>query len=91
MTEAYEQLRQRAEQGWQALHERPWVSVSTGILGHAAGALATVEAFRRELAAQGVEATLSEGGTTGLCYAEPLVDISVPCSPRVLYANVGRD
>ena len=91
MTKAYEQLRERADQSWQALHERPWIKVSTGILGHAAGGLATAEAFRRELKEQGVEATLSEVGTTGLCYAEPLVDIAMPGLPRVLYANVHPD
>ena len=38
-----------------------------------------------------MEATLSEVGTTGLCYAEPLVDIAMPGLPRVLYANVHPD
>ena len=91
MTEAYQHLRRRADERWEALHQRPWVRVSTGILGSAAGARATVEAFREELEKQGAEATLSEVGTTGLCYAEPLVDIAVPGAPRVLYANVGPD
>ena len=91
MTEAFRQLQERAREGWRALHAKPWVRVSTGILPGAAGADETVNAFRRELREQGVDATLSEVGTTGLCYAEPLVDILTPMAPRVWYANVGPD
>lgn len=89
--QAYAALRQRADAAWAVLHAKPWIRVGTGILGEAAGARETVAALRAELARQGAGATLSEAGTTGMCYAEPLVDVHVPGLPRVLYANVGPE
>ena len=88
MTESFEALRQRAETRWSELHARPWVRIGTGLMGEAAGALPVLAALRAELERQGIDAVVSEVGTTGLCYAEPLVDVQVPDGPRVLYANV---
>ena len=88
MFDAFQQLQRQADGQWQALQARPWVRVGTGLLGVAAGAAETRDALRRELEGMGIEATLSEVGTIGLCYAEPLVDIQTPGGPRVLYANV---
>ncbi len=91
MSEAYDQLKSRASARWTELHTKPWVRVSTGLLGMAAGARDTLGALRHDLAQAGVDATVSEVGSTGLCYAEPLVDVYVPAAPRVLYANVGPE
>ena len=84
MTEAFQALRDRAEASWAALHAKPWVRVSTGLLGEAVGGLAVAAAARDALK----DGTVSEVGTTGLCYAEPLLDVQTPGGPRVLYANV---
>ncbi len=91
MTEAYDELQSRASARWTELHKKPWVRVSTGLLGMAAGARDTLGALRHDLAQAGIDATVSEVGSTGLCYAEPLVDVYVPAAPRVLYANVGPE
>ena len=91
MTEAFAQLKQQADARWQALNAKPWVRIGTGIMGDAVGAQDTLGALRHDLHQLGLDATLSEVGTTGLCYAEPLVDIALPGGPRVLYANVGPD
>ena len=91
MSEAYERLTARASARWTELHKKPWIRVSTGLLGMAAGAGDTLGALRHDLAQAGIDATVSEVGSTGLCYAEPLVDVYVPAAPRVLYANVGPE
>ena len=91
MTERFQRLLARANDRWAELNARPWVRVSTGLMGLAAGARDTLGALRHDVAQAGVQATISEVGTTGLCYAEPLVDIYVPGSVRVLYANVGPE
>jgi NADH:ubiquinone oxidoreductase subunit F (NADH-binding)/(2Fe-2S) ferredoxin len=88
MTEAFAKLAEHATDQWAELQARPWIRVSSGLMGMASGARDTLEALRHDLAQAGVEATISEVGTTGLCYAEPLVDVYVPGGPRVLYANV---
>ena len=91
MSEAYDRLKARASARWTELHMKPWIRVSTGLLGMAAGARDTLGALRHDLAQAGIDATVSEVGSTGLCYAEPLVDVYVPAAPRVLYANVGPE
>ena len=91
MTESFQHLRRLADERWAELHSRPWIRVSTGLLGMAAGAGETLAALHAELARSGVQATVSEVGSTGLCYAEPLVDVYVPNGPRVIYGKVGAE
>ena len=91
MTEAYEILERRAAAQWAELHAKPWVRVGTGLMGMAAGAVETLAALRQAIADAGIEAAVSEVGTTGLCYAEPIVDVYVPGGPRVMYGNVGPE
>ena len=88
MSDAFARLEQRAAVRWDELNAKPWIRVGTGLLGEAAGALETLDALRQAVEALGVDATITEVGTTGLCYAEPLVDVWTPGSARVLYANV---
>ena len=91
MSEAFDALKIRGNRRWTDLHRKPWIRVSTGLLGMAAGARDTLGALRHDLAQAGIDATVSEVGSTGLCFAEPLVDVYVPATPRVLYANVGPE
>ena len=91
MTESFQHLRRLADERWAELHSRPWIRVSTGLLGMAAGAGETLAALRAEVDRSGVQATISEVGSTGLCYAEPLVDVYVPGGPRVIYGKVGAE
>ena len=88
MTEAYGVLVEQARQRQHALGEKPRIRVGTAICGQAAGALEVVEALRREVARLGIDATVSEVGCLGLCYAEPLVDVQFPGDPRVFYQQV---
>ncbi|MBI2872649.1 MAG: SLBB domain-containing protein [Chloroflexi bacterium] len=91
MTEAFAVLQRKAQERWRELNSHPWVRVGTALCGQAAGALDTLEALRAELTRQRVEATVSQVGCLGLCYAEPLVDVQLPGGPRVLYQRVTPD
>ncbi len=88
--DAYRTLREEAEAKWQrlALSDRPVFRVSLATCSQASGALATIEALRRELRQRGQEAIVLEVGCPGLCFADPLVDVQVPGYPRVLYGPV---
>ena len=89
MSEAFAVLKQQAERRWRELNEaEAWIRVGTDLSGQAAGALAVVEALATELQKHQVQATLTEVGCLGLCFAEPLVDVKVPGGKRVLYKNV---
>ena len=91
MTRAYDALARRAAERWDALQAKPWIRVGTGLMGEAAGAKAVLAALRRAVAESGVDAAISEVGTRGLCYAEPLVDVAAPGGPRVLYGSVAPE
>ncbi len=88
MSDAFARLEQRAAKRWAELNAKPWIRVGTGLMGEAAGALETLDALRQAVSSLGMDAAITEVGTTGLCYAEPLVDVQTPGGPRVLYANV---
>ena len=90
MTEAYKQLKQRADANWDSLMKGSpaRIFVGTATCGRSAGGLQVVEAFERAIAKSGVEARVHQVGCIGLCYAEVLVDIIAPGRPRITYSNV---
>ena len=91
MTEAYGVLVESARERQRRLESKPRIRVGTAICGQAAGALDVLEALRSEVAQQNLDATLSEVGCVGLCYAEPLVDVQFPGEPRMFYERVTPD
>ena len=62
--------------------------MGTALCGKAAGADQVIEAIHAELRQHNIQATVSEVGCLGMCYAEPLIDITIPNGPRVFYSNV---
>ncbi|MBI4200652.1 MAG: SLBB domain-containing protein [Chloroflexi bacterium] len=91
MTASYAVLQERAQGRQWALAEKRRVRVGTALCGMAAGAGAVLDAVRREVGSLGLEATVSEVGCLGLCYAEPLVDFQSPGGQRVFYGNVAKE
>ena len=79
-----------AQRRWHDLTagDRPWIRVGTGLAGEAAGGFEVVGAVNAALAEQQVAANVSEVGTLGLCFAEPLLDVQMPNGPRVFYQRV---
>ena len=75
---------------WEALQDsqKPHILVGAGTCGRAAGAEAVLAAINTELAERNIDATITQVGCIGLCYAEPLVDIIKPGHPRICYGNV---
>jgi NADH:ubiquinone oxidoreductase subunit F (NADH-binding)/(2Fe-2S) ferredoxin len=90
MAGSFEDIRAEAGRRWQSLTSgaTPWIRVGTAICGKAAGADQVIAAIHDELQHHNVRATVSEVGCMGLCYAEPLVDITMPSGARLFYANV---
>ena len=88
MTKNFEQLKTIADQKWESIHLKPWIRVGTGILADAAGAQETLQAVRAAVRDLNLDATITEVGSSGLCFAEPIVDIFDPVVGRVLYGNV---
>ena len=86
----YEEIRSQATAEWDELeHSRkPRILIGTATCGLAAGAEAVLAAINQELERRSIEATITQVGCIGLCYAEPMVDIVKPHHPRISYGNV---
>ena len=76
----YGEIRSRSREKWEALYSGGIVHVlvGTATCGRAAGSMAVLEAFRREIDRLGGEAQVSEAGCMGLCSYEPLAVIVKP-------------
>lgn len=67
----------------------PRVVVGMGTCGIAAGARETLLAIMDELRRRRrTDVTISETGCVGLCVREPLVEVTLPGQPTVVYGNV---
>jgi len=90
---AYQELRQKAEEAWQAVESPPRLRISVGIAtcSRAVGANETLEAIRQEVSRRGLEADVAITGCWGLCYAEPIVEIAKPDGSRILYQKVSAE
>ena len=86
----FEEMRGQAVLEWEALKygKVPIIRVGAASCGVAAGAEAVLAAIESELARRGIEAVVSRVGCIGLCYAEPIVDVTMPGQPGVSYGNV---
>jgi NADH:ubiquinone oxidoreductase subunit F (NADH-binding)/(2Fe-2S) ferredoxin len=87
MPSAFEELVERAKARWAQLNgsQKPWVRVQGGTSGQAAGSDAVLAAVKK---AAGSDANVSYVSAIGLMYLEPIIDVQMPGSPRVLYGNV---
>ncbi len=93
MPNNFQQIKAQAEQKWASLTsgDAAHIRVGTALCGKAAGALEVIESIKRELKSRNIDATLNEVGCMGLCFAEPLVDITMPGGSRMFYAGVTPD
>jgi NADH-quinone oxidoreductase subunit F len=82
------EIQEQAIREWESLQNSQRILIGTATCGRAAGALETLKAFEEELARHSVEATITEVGCMGLCYAEPLVTIIKPDYPNICYKNI---
>ena len=86
----FEDIKKQAVSQWKSMQQsdKPRIFVGTGTCGNAAGADTVLEALRRELAENSLEADIIQVGCIGLCYAEPLIEVVKPGRPGVFYGNL---
>ena len=89
----FDKIREEAQSVWQRFAgDDQWrILVGAGTCGKAAGADEVIEAIRAHLAQTEIDARIYEVGCLGLCYAEPLVELSKSGLPRILYSGVTPD
>ena len=83
-------IRSKADSVWREFAEspRPRVLVGAGTCGKAAGASEVIDAIKEHFDGRGSQADIFEVGCLGLCYAEPMIEVSAPGTARILYGNV---
>lgn len=86
----FTEIQEQARQEWDELRNGgvPQIAIGTATCGRSAGAMAVVEAFKKELKEKNLAANVVEVGCIGPCYAEPLVNITKPNRATVAYQNV---
>ncbi len=87
---AFDTILAEANRRWQDLTngDRPWIRIGTGLAGEAAGGFEVVSAVKNALQQGNISANVSEVGTLGMCFAEPLLDVLTPGGQRIFYRNV---
>ncbi len=84
----WDNIKAKAQEVWQGLSARPQVRVQMGTCSIAAGADKTLEALRAAVAERKLDVEVGITGCSGLCHLEPLVEVSLPGKPPVLYGKV---
>ncbi len=69
---------------------KPVVFIGAGTCGLGAGAGKTLEAAKRYLSENSIEADVVEVGCIGLCSAEPLLDVQLPGYNRISFQKVSE-
>lgn len=67
------------------------IQVGTSPCGLSKGATGVIDKLNDELNKQQVDATVVPVGCIGICYEEPIVEVTIPGKPKVTYGNITPD
>jgi NADH-quinone oxidoreductase subunit F len=85
----FAEIKRRAGEHWQGLKRaEAVVMVGAATCGRAAGALAVLRALKDEIKKRKLDCPVFEVGCMGHCYAEPIVVITKPPYPPIVYRQV---
>ncbi len=90
MTANFDDIRKRARKEWEALQNspNPLIYVGTATCGRSAGSLEVLETFQTESEKRDIDCTIIEVGCIGLCFDEPIICITKPGRPGILYGGI---
>lgn len=71
--------------------QRNWIRVGMSTCGIAAGAQEVFNIISAEIKNRNIDIDVKRCGCVGMCYAEPLVEVSVEGMPKVFYGKVDKD
>ncbi|PRR72435.1 NADP-reducing hydrogenase subunit HndC [Moorella humiferrea] len=70
---------------------RPVITVGMSTCGQAAGGARVMAALEEEIKRLGLQVDVGQTSCIGMCYAEPIVEITLPGKPRVFYGDVAPE
>src|SRR3990172_7064704 len=82
------ETRSGIEEQYKQKLNRPRIVVGLGTCGIAAGGNKVMEAIKGEVATQGLDVDIDFTSCIGMCFAEPVVEISLPGASSVIYGGV---
>lgn len=85
------ELRAKSLQQYKAKLDKPRVVVGLGTCGIAAGGEKVLKAIKEDVAKRGLEVDVDITSCIGMCYAEPVIEVSLPGKASVVYGGVYAD
>lgn len=82
------ELRAQCLQQYKAKQDKPRVVVGLGTCGIAAGGEKVMKAIKEDVAKRGLEVDIDITSCIGMCYAEPVIEVSLPGKASVVYGGV---
>ena len=67
---------------------KPYIRIGMGSCGIAAGAMEVYRLFQEEVQKHALSIQIQKVGCSGMCYAEPLVEVKSEDLPPVVYGHV---
>jgi NADH-quinone oxidoreductase subunit F len=86
----FDEIQALAKSEWEAINtsHKPLILIGNSTCSQTVNAPAVIEAIKSVLTQNNIEATVTQVGCMGLCYAEPLVNIIKPDRPCICYGNI---
>ncbi len=90
MTATFAEMQQRARAHWAELQQSsaPVILVGAATCGRSAGAMPVLRTLKDTLASRHLPGQVVEVGCIGLCASEPLVTVTKPGRPGILYGRM---
>lgn len=85
------ELRAKFQEQYRQKWSRPRIVVGLGTCGIAAGGEKVMAAIKEQVAARGLDVDVDFTSCIGMCYREPIVEISLPGKPSVIYGDIFPD
>jgi NADH-quinone oxidoreductase subunit F len=83
-----QQMRSGIEESYKAKQNRARIVVGLGTCGIAAGGNKVMETIKSEVASKGLDIDIDFTSCIGMCFAEPVVEVSLPGQSSVIYGGV---
>lgn len=90
MTRSFDEIKKQAVEEWRRLwsSSRPVIRIEAATCGRAAGALDVLEAVKNKIKELNLDVKIITTGCIGLCYLEPIMDITKPNQPSIFYHSL---
>jgi len=93
MNRSFDEIKEKAIEEWNKLwgEGKPVIRIEAATCGRAAGALDVLDAVKRRVKELNLDVKIITTGCIGLCYLEPIMDITKPNQPSIFYHSLNPE